>query len=124
MIRGPITVKNGESVLASVNVGLEIAREKFALIVDLISEEMPAHFDLSITAKTTPSTKEVVLPTSTKSFQDMITEIDALTTEVMPSALDYVEQPSDTTNVQMMDTTSSSTDVESLINTESVTSPQ
>jgi hypothetical protein len=122
MIRGPIVIKNAESVLASANVGLEIAREKFALIVDLISEEMPAHFDLSITAKSTPSAKQVTLPTNAKSFQEMIKEIDALTTEVMPSNLDYTEQAPDTTGSQMMNT--ESTDVDSLLNTNNVTSPQ
>ncbi len=78
MIRGPVTVKTGEESLFSADLGLEIAREKFAMILDVITEGMPAHFEIDVSAKTTPSNKKVIVPTSTQSIQDMIKEIDSL----------------------------------------------
>lgn len=78
MIRGPITVKAGEETLFSANLALEVAREKFAMILDVISDGMPAHFELDVSAKATPSDKQVTIPTSTRSLQELIKEIDAL----------------------------------------------
>ena len=81
---------------------------------------MPAHFDLSITAKSTPSKKQVVPPTNTKSFQEMIKEIDALTAEVSPIP-EYIDS-SAMDNSESMNTETSS-DVNSLLNTNE-SSPQ
>lgn len=78
MIRGPILLKAGEETLFSANFALEVAREKFAMILDVISDVTPAHIDMDITAKSTPSDKKVSAPNSTKSLQDLIKEIDAL----------------------------------------------
>lgn len=109
-IKWPVLLKNGTEVLASMNLGLEIAREKFAIIVDLVSEDMPAHFDMMVTAKTTPSTKKVIIPQSSKSFQDMIDEINALVPEAAPiqelNTSDMMDASSlDTTSSTSMDST-------------------
>ncbi len=78
MIRGPITVKVGEETLFSADLALQVAKEKFAMILDVIAEGMPAHFELDISAKTTPSNKKITVPTSTKSLQELTKEIQAL----------------------------------------------
>ncbi len=79
MIMGPLVVKSGEETLVSANLGLEIAREKFAFLIDVLSADFPAHFDLTIGAKSEKSSKSVTIPTVTKSFQEFINEIEALT---------------------------------------------
>lgn len=78
MIRGPVTVKVGEETLFSADLALEVAKEKFAIILDVIAEGMPAHFELDVSAKMTPSNKKITIPTSTKSLQDLTKEIQAL----------------------------------------------
>lgn len=78
MIHGPILLKAGEETLFSANLALEVAREKFAMILDVISEATPAKITIDITAKSIPSDKRVTAPNSTKSLQDLIKEIDAL----------------------------------------------
>lgn len=82
MIRGPVILKVGEEILFSANLGLEVAREKFAMILDVISDTTPAHFDMVIAAKSTPSNRKVIAPMSELLFQDFIKEMDA--TEVAP----------------------------------------
>ena len=79
MIMGPLVVKSGEETLVSANLGLEFAREKFAFLIDVLSADFPAHFDISIGAKSEKSSKSVTIPTVTKSFQEFIDEIEALT---------------------------------------------
>jgi hypothetical protein len=78
MVKWPITIKSGQETIVSANIALEIAREKFGLILDVLSEQFPVHFDLMISWKSTPSDKKVVIPTSTKSLQDFANEIGAL----------------------------------------------
>lgn len=104
MIRGPITVKAGEEILFSANLGLEVAREKFAMILDVISEGMPAHFELDVSAKTTPSDKKVTIPTSTRLFQDLTKEIEALSPSSIEDSGEF-DIPANT------DTSSDSTEV-------------
>lgn len=79
MVAGPVVVKSGEETILNAKLALQIAKQKFAIILDILSQDFPAHFDLDISAKSTPSTKQVVVPTSSKSFQDLMTEISALT---------------------------------------------
>ncbi len=79
MVVGPVVVKSGEETIFNANLALQIAKQKFAIILDVLSEAFPAHFDLDISGKSTPSTKRVVAPTSSKSFQDLMTEISELT---------------------------------------------
>lgn len=55
-----------------------MAREKFAMILDIISDATPAHFDIDITAKSSPSDKKVSAPVNVKSLQELIKEIEAL----------------------------------------------
>ncbi len=78
MVRGPVVVKSGEEILMNATLALAIAKEKFAIILDVLSEELPAHFDLDIRAKATPSNKKVTAPTSTQPFQNLTREIEAL----------------------------------------------
>lgn len=78
MIRGPIVVKSGEDVLLNATLALAIAKQKFAIILDVLSEEFPVHFDLDITAKSSPSTRTLSAPSSTRTFQELMNEIDAL----------------------------------------------
>ncbi len=78
MISGPVLAKMWEETVFSANVGLEVAREKFAMILDTTSETSPIHFSIDVTAKSTPSDKKVTLPTNTKSIQDLYKEINAL----------------------------------------------
>jgi hypothetical protein len=130
MIMGPLVVKSGEETLVSANIGLEIAREKFAFLIDVLSADFPAHFDLSIGAKSEKSSKSVTIPTVTKSFQDFINEIEALTpAEPLidePSSLESMdttgtlESDMGTMDTSSMDTTTSS----SLDTTSSVGLPQ
>lgn len=79
MVRGPVVVKSGEETLMSATLALAIAKQKFAIILDVLSEELPAHFDLDIRAKSTPSNKKVTAPTNTQPFQNLTREIEALT---------------------------------------------
>jgi hypothetical protein len=79
MIRGPILIKSGQETLVSANLALEVAREKLAIILDVLSEQFPVHFDLMISGKATPSNTKVTVPANTKSLQDLIKEIEALT---------------------------------------------
>ncbi len=79
MVRGPVVVKSGEETLMNATLALAIAKEKFAIILDVLSEQLPAHFDLDIRAKLTPSNKKVTVPTNTKSFSELTKEIEALT---------------------------------------------
>jgi hypothetical protein len=79
MVRGPIVVKSGEETLMSATLALAIAKERFAMILDVLSAEFPAHFDLDIMAKRTPSNKSVTAPQRTKAFSDLTREIEALT---------------------------------------------
>ena len=53
-------------------------RSRFAMIIDVISDSFPAHFDLDIRAKSTPSTQSLTAPKNTKYFQDLLKEIEAL----------------------------------------------
>ncbi len=78
MIRGPVLIKAGPETLVSANVALEVAKEKIAMILDVISEQFPIHFDIAITGKSTPSSTRVSKPPNTKSFQLLIKEIEAL----------------------------------------------
>ncbi|NRH20938.1 hypothetical protein HOO68_02755 [Candidatus Gracilibacteria bacterium] len=94
MIRGPILLKAGEETLFSANFGLEIAPEKFAMMLDVISDMTPAHIDLDITAKASSSDKKIVAPSNIKSLQDLIKEIEALTPAVPEfSEVDTTELP-------------------------------
>jgi hypothetical protein len=79
MVRGPVSVKSGEETLMNATLALAIAKEKFAIVLDVISEELPVHFDLDIRAKSTPSNKKVTAPTNAQSFQSLTREIEALT---------------------------------------------
>lgn len=76
MIRGPVIVKSGEESIFSANLGLTIAREKLAIILDVLSQSMPIHFELDISAKANPSKKQVMAPVSSGYLQDLINEID------------------------------------------------
>jgi hypothetical protein len=78
MVKWPVTIKAGQETLVSANIALEVAREKFGLIIDVLSEQFPVHFDVMISWKTTPSDKKIVAPSSTKSLQDFANEIEAL----------------------------------------------
>lgn len=78
MIKGPVLVKSGDETILSADLALEVAREKLAFIIDILSEQFPVHLDMAITGKSTPSDKKVVSPASTKGLQDLIKEIDAL----------------------------------------------
>lgn len=84
MIQGPVVVKSVEETIFSANLGLAIAREKFAIILDVISDTMPAHFELDISAKATPSEKKVPVPESSKYLQDLINEINSIESPVIP----------------------------------------
>ncbi len=78
MVAGPISVKASGETIFSANVAMTIAREQFALIVDVLSESLPAHFDLDLTAKSSPSTRTLSAPSSTRTLQDLMKEIEAL----------------------------------------------
>lgn len=78
MIKGPVVVKSGNETIFSADLTLEVAREKLAFIIDIISEQFPVHLDMAITGKSTPSDKKIIPPVSTKGLQDLIKEIDAL----------------------------------------------
>ena len=80
MVRGPLVVKSGDETLMSADLALAIAKERFAIILDVLSEELPAHFDLDIRAKRTPSSQSVTAPTSTQSFSSLTQEIESLST--------------------------------------------
>lgn len=84
MIQGPVVVKSAEQTIFSANLGLAIAREKFAVILDVISDTMPAHFEFDISAKSTPSEKKVTIPVSSKYLQDLINEINSIETSLIP----------------------------------------
>ncbi len=78
MIRGPIVVKSQEEILMNATLALQVAKQKFALILDVISEEFPAHFDLDISGKSTPSNKKVTAPATSQPFQNLLKEMDAV----------------------------------------------
>ncbi len=78
MVRGPVVVKSGEETLMDATLALAITKERFAIILDLLSESLPAHLDIDISAKSTPSSKTLTKPTSTKTLQDLMSEIDAI----------------------------------------------
>ncbi len=78
MVRGPVVVKSGEETLMNATLALAIAKERLAIIFDVLSESLPAHLDLDITAKSTPSSKKLTPPISNKTLQDLMGEIDAL----------------------------------------------
>jgi hypothetical protein len=78
MVAGPIVVKVSDETVFSANVAMTFARERFALILDILSESLPAHFDLDIRAKSTPSTRTLSAPSSTQTLQDLMKEIEAL----------------------------------------------
>lgn len=65
--------------MAQANLGLEIAKEKFGFIVDVLNEELPVHAEMMITAKTNSSSKKVSAPESKYSFEEFMTELEALT---------------------------------------------
>ena len=94
MIRGPLVVKSGEETLIDASLALAMAKERFAIILDVLSEELPAHFDLDIRAKSTPSNQSVVAPQSTQSFSSLTQEIEALT----PSESTFTESNPDDTS--------------------------
>lgn len=48
MIKGPVVIKSGEETLASANLALEVAREKLAFILDVLSEQFPVHLDMTL----------------------------------------------------------------------------
>lgn len=79
MVRGPVVIKSGTEVLMDATLALQMVREKFALIIDVLSESLPAHLDLDISAKSTPSDKRLTPPTGNKTLQDLMGEINALT---------------------------------------------
>ncbi len=79
MMRGLVTIKQEWSLLAQANLGLEIAKEKFGFIVDVLNEELPVHAEMMITAKTNSSSKKVSAPESKYSFEEFMTELEALT---------------------------------------------
>lgn len=78
MVAGPVVVKSGEETLMDATLALAIAKERLAIILDVLSESMPAHLDLDISAKSTPSSKTLTSPISNKTLQDLMSEIDAL----------------------------------------------
>lgn len=88
MIKWPVIIKSGKETLVSANLALEIAREKFGIILDVLSEQFPVHFDLMIAWKSTPSNKKVEAPKNTKSFQDLINEIEGTnsTQQISPAS--------------------------------------
>ena len=64
--------------MAQANLGLEIAKEKFGFIVDVLNEELPVHAELMLTAKTNSSSKKVSAPEGKYSFEEFMTELEAL----------------------------------------------
>ena len=72
--------------------------------MDVISEQFPVHFDLMISAKSTPSNKKVTVPTNTKSLQDLIKEIESLSppeTDFPVSDMDIESSLEDATETSM-----------------------
>ncbi|MBC7498403.1 hypothetical protein H7170_02055 [Candidatus Gracilibacteria bacterium] len=78
MVAGPVSVKASGETIFSANVAMAVAREQFALIVDVLSESLPAHFDLDISVKSSPLTQILSPPVSTRTLQDLMKEIEAL----------------------------------------------
>ncbi len=78
MVRWPILVVAQWETLFSAELALAMERSRFAMIIDVISDSFPAHFDLDIRAKSTPSTQSLTAPKNTKYFQDLLKEIEAL----------------------------------------------
>lgn len=78
MMRGPVTIKQEGSLLAQANLGLEMAKEKFAIIVDVLNDELPVHAEMTVSAKTNSSSKKVSAPESKYSFSEFMAELEAL----------------------------------------------
>lgn len=84
LITGPFTVKNGDQVLASALVGLQIVgNEKFGLTFDKIvvpGADMlqDAHFGLFATGKNTPTQKKVEAPKNATPLSELLNKLNAL----------------------------------------------
>ncbi len=79
MVQWPILIKSGTDTILNATLALAVMKERFAIILDVISESIPVHFDLDITAKSTPSDKKIDTPKSKSSLQSLMNEIEALT---------------------------------------------
>jgi hypothetical protein len=81
LLRGPLTLKSGDAVVASAEVGLRASREAFGLVLDIISPEDPSmksHAEIDITGKRVPWTGKIEAPKESESFEEFANAIGAL----------------------------------------------
>jgi hypothetical protein len=78
LISGPLEVKEGTGILLSANLGLAIARERFAVVFDSIIQEIPVHFDFDIVARHDSRIPALQAPVDPRRYSDLLREIESL----------------------------------------------
>lgn len=81
-LKGPLSLKSGNTPIVDANVALKLNKEQFMLAVDIANPEDPeytTHAEIDITGKRSPWSGDITIPSPVTPLKTLTDEISALT---------------------------------------------